>query len=237
MRGIADFGDSFAWFRRTPKAMQTALIPAAVVWVVLAAAVVAFLVYLPQIAIAVTPFANDWNAIWAAVFRVGVSFGLFGAVIYLSTRLYRGLVATVGEFAYVRLRRAVAEHAHSKLQPRRESTSRLFASTILGFFTGIPLAIAVLLLSLIPVVGFVLGRIVAAVAAGRELGEDLVRSTVSDDTVIAANRARITGFGIAANLTILIPFAGVVAMPVAVAGATALATNLDQPGTGGHSAS
>ena len=44
MRGIADFGDSFAWFRRTPKAMQTALIPAAVVWVVLAAAVVAFLV-------------------------------------------------------------------------------------------------------------------------------------------------------------------------------------------------
>ena len=54
---------------------------------------------------------------------------------------------------------------------------------------------------------------------------------------IEPNRARITGFGIAANLTILIPFAGVVAMPVAVAGATALATNLDQPGTGGHSAS
>lgn len=114
----------------------------------------------------------------------------------------------------------------SPLEPRREGATRVLGSALLGLFTGIPLAIMVFLLSLIPVIGFVLSWVVAAVAAGREFGEDLVAPTLQDDAVIAANRNRIAGFGMVANLMILIPFAGMFAMPVAVAGATALATKM-----------
>lgn len=228
-RGVRDFAGSFAWFRRTPTQMRSALLSAVFVWLIVAAAVITFTVFLPTIIIAITPFANEWNPTWATIFRVGAALGLFAAVLYLATKLYRSLVVIIGELAYVKLRRAVAAHVSSGLEPRRESTTRMLGTAVIGVFTGIPLAIVVFLLSLIPVVGFVLGWIVAAVAAGRDFGRDLVAPTLNDEAALAANRSRITGFGIAANLTILIPFVGMMAMPVAVAGGTALATRIAGP--------
>lgn len=206
--------------------MRNALLSAVIVWIILAAAVITFAVFLPSIIVAITPFADNWHATWATIFRVGAALGLLAAVLYLATKLFRSLAVVVGEHSYVRLRRAVAHHANSGLEPRRANTARMLGSSLLGLITGIPLAIIVFLLSLIPVVGFILSWILAAVAAGREFGEDLVSPTLHDEAMIAANRIRIAGFGIAANLTILIPIVGMLAMPVAVAGATALATRI-----------
>lgn len=206
--------------------MRGALLSAVLVWGILAVVVIAFAAFLPTLIIAITPFADDWNPTWATIFRVGAALGLLGAVLYLMIKLYRSLVVIVGEGSYVRLRRAVALHATSSLEPRRENRARMVGNALLGVFTGIPLAIALFLLSLIPFVGFILSWIVAAVAAGREFGEDLVAPTLQDEATVKANRTRIAGFGIAANLAILIPFVGMLAMPVAVAGATALATRI-----------
>ncbi|MGF3053718.1 EI24 domain-containing protein [Microbacterium sp. YY-03] len=226
IRGVRDFLGSFAWFRRTPKQMRNALISAVLVWLLLAAAVITFAVFLPTIIIAITPFADEWNPAWATIFRVGAALGMLAAVLYLATRVYRSLTVIVAEHSYVRLRRAVAAHASSSLEPQRVKVSSQVGNTLFDLVTGLPLAIVVFLLSLIPIVGVVLSWTVAAVMSGREFGEELIKPSLTDETVMKENRSRIAGFGIAANLTILIPFVGMLAMPVAVAGATALATKI-----------
>ena len=206
--------------------MRRALLPAVVVWIILDAIVVTVAVLMPTIIVSITPFANDWDATWAIIFRVGAALGLLAAVLFIATRMYRSLTIVVAEHAYVRLRRAVAVHTQSTLELRRISATSQVANALLGLVTGIPLALVVFLLSLIPVVGFVLSWTVAAVMSGRDFGEELMKPSVTDPALLAANRARISGFGIAANLAILIPFAGMLVMPVAVAGATALATKI-----------
>ena len=57
----------FGFWRRQPGAMLLGLVPAAIVWVVVLAALVALGVSLPSITVLVTPFAADWVEPWASI--------------------------------------------------------------------------------------------------------------------------------------------------------------------------
>lgn len=226
--GFADFAGSFRWFRATPAAMRRALLPSVIVWVILFSTVVVFIIFLPTIIVAITPFLNDWPDFWQIAVRVGGALGLLAAVVFLVTRLYRGLTTIVGDVFYQRLRATVSAQLGHNVVARRTSIAHQVAGAAGDVVRGVPLAAVFFGLSLIPIVGVVLSWTTAAVISGRRLGRELVEPSLGPDSeaILEANRNRIAGFGVAANLAMLIPFAGAVAMPTAVAGGAALAARI-----------
>jgi CysZ protein len=91
--------------------------------------------------------------------------------------------------------------------------------------------VALFLVGLVPVAGPVLAAVLGALLGGRLLATELTgyafeargRGLTERRRALRGRRARVTTFGAVTYLLFLVPFAAVVAMPAAVAGATLLA--------------
>ena len=99
---------------------------------------------------------------------------------------------------------------------------------------GVGVALLSALVSLIPVVGGVLGAVFAVVLTGWLLADELASRALTARGLVPAerrrlmrrHRARVVGFGVATQLCFIVPLGAVATMPAAVAGATLLAQSL-----------
>ncbi|MHC5796363.1 EI24 domain-containing protein [Lacisediminihabitans sp. FW035] len=218
------------WFT-SPRLMLLGAIPALVVGAVYATGIVLLLVNLDSIAILATPFASGWTEPWRADIRILVSVALVGGVLLFAVFTFAAVTLAVGDPFYERIWRATERSLGTDPpddgMPWWRSVLgglRLFALTVLVgalLFAG----------GLIPVVGQVVVPVLGAFVGGWFLAVELSGFAFEARGVdlrgrrrmLAVRRSRTLGFGVLTYLLFLVPFAAVVIMPAAVAGATLLA--------------
>jgi len=229
----------FGLWRTRPRLLALGLIPAAIAFLVLAALLVPLGLSLGGITAWMTPFADGWTAGWRDALRVALGIVLFVAGAVLSGLVFTALTLTIGDPFYQRIWREV-ERDLGGPEPTGETG---FWSTVGEglrlIVLGALVALLALVLGFVPVVGGVLATVVGVLLSGRLLARELTgrafdaRGLSGDDRarLLASGRARVLGFGVAAQLCFMVPLGAVVTMPAAVAGSTMLARALSDRAT------
>ncbi|MFI8632947.1 EI24 domain-containing protein [Microbacterium sp. NPDC077663] len=242
-RGVGDLGRGFSFWGRLPGAMALGLIPAAIVGVVLLAGIITLIVFLRDVVDALTGFADGWAQLGADLVRFGVGAALLGGAIVLAVVSFTALTLLVGDPFYERIWRRVEEYVGDAPPESDYGFWRSVGDSIGLILRGLLAAVVAGLVGLIPLVGTVLGAVVAAFLTGWLLADELTSRALAARGLDAAarrdlrrgHRARVLGFGVATQLCFLVPLGAVLAMPAAVAGSTVLArTLLDARSDVGH---
>jgi CysZ protein len=234
---VAGFGlliGGFGMWGRRRRAMALGLVPAAIAFVVLAAALTAWGVSLPRVVDWSTHFADGWAGWLQAALRLTLGVVFFGAAAALAVVTFTALTLIIGEPFYERIHRETEEVLGPPLPNGSVSLWRAVVSGVGFVLRGIGVALVVAVLGFIPVVGGALAAVVGVALTGSLLARELMARAFDarefDDArraqLIAAGRWRVLGFGIATQLCFLIPLGAVVTMPAAVAGATMLSREL-----------
>ena len=232
-RGAGFLFQGFRSFTTRPRLMWLGALPALIVGLVYIAAAVLVAVNLDALVTLVTPFARGWEL--EPLVRIAAGLALFALVVVLFVYTYTAITLAVGDIFYERIWRAVEESVGDAPAELKES---VWAGVGRAVSNGIRLLLITVFTSLvlfacgfIPLVGQTVVPVVGALFAGWFLALELTgyafdaRGLRLRDRrrVLRANRARTVGFGVACYLLFLVPFAAVVVMPAAVAGATHLA--------------
>jgi len=231
--GVGFLLQGFRTFATRPRLMWLGALPALIVGIVYVAAIVLLAINLDSLVTLVTPFARGWEL--EPLVRVAAGLALFLLAVVVFVYTYAAITLAVGDVFYERIWRAVEQTLGDAPAELKESLW-----TALGRATGngLRLLLATVLTSLvlfacgfIPVLGQTVVPVVGALVAGWFLALELTgyafdaRGLRLRDRrhALGAHRARTVGFGVACYLLFLVPFAAIVVMPAAVAGATYLA--------------
>ena len=222
----------------SPRLMLLGAVPALIVGVVYAVGIVFLVINLNAIAEGATPFVNDWADPW----RNAVRFAAAGVVVMGSVVLlaytYVAVTLLVGDPFYERIWRAVESRLGDAPPERSVGVMRSLLRTIAdaGRLLGPALLVAVviLLVGFIPVLGGLLAFGLGALFGGWILAVELTGlacdargyTLQQRHRLLAGRRATTLGFGVATYLLFLIPFAAIVVMPSAVAGAALLSRDV-----------
>ncbi|MFV0319841.1 MAG: EI24 domain-containing protein [Microbacterium sp.] len=229
--GVATLGRGFAYWRSRTGLMLLGLLPAVIVGALFLAGLVALAVFLPQLTAALTPFADDWPAVWAAGIRIALGSALVAGALVLFAVSFTALTLAVGEPFYDRIWRAVEADRGVTDPGPGIGLWRALGDGVVLVLRGIGVAVLALLVGVIPVVGSVLAAVVAFTLTGWMLADELTARGLAARGITRTNRrgmlrrhrARTVGFGIATQVCFLVPLGAIFVMPAAVAGATLLA--------------
>jgi CysZ protein len=215
--------------------MLLGAVPAFIVGIVYAGAFVLFLVNLEPIAVWAVPFAGQWSEPWRTATRVVTAAALVGGLTFAAVFTFAAVTLAVGDPFYEKIWRATERTLGREPADLGES---LWRGALRGIGSGIRLlgltvAVGALLFAcgFIPLVGQTMVPVLGALLGGWILALELTgfafdargQRLAERRRALGANRAAALGFGIPVYLLFLIPFAAVVIMPAAVAGATLLA--------------
>jgi CysZ protein len=232
--GASYLARGWALMRQRPTLLLLGMVPALVVFVVLATAFVLLLLNLGGVAAWVTPFADDWWTPLRAVVRIGAAVVLVAASVLLWIATFTGITLTVGDPFYERIWR----ECEVMLGPTQLGEGLGFwRSAVDGLkltALGVLTSLIVLLSGLLPVIGPVLGLLLGVTLSGRALGRELLSRPLegrdmdrhAQRTLLEPHRRAVHGFGVVSQLCFLVPLGGVLVMPVAVAGATVMAREI-----------
>jgi CysZ protein len=234
LAGAAYLGRGWCLLRQRPRLLLLGMVPAFIVWVLLATAFVLLVLNLGGVAAWLTPFADDWAEPVRQATRYLVGLTVVVGAVLLWSATFTGLTLVVGDPFYERIWRACED----LLGPVKLGAG-------LGFwhsaFDGLKLALVGLLTSLlvllsgfIPVLGPVLGIVLGLLLSGRLLARELLGRPLeargldraAQRALLAPHRRRVLGLGVATQACFFVPLGGVLVMPVAVAAATALARDV-----------
>ena len=232
--GIRTLLRGFGLWRTRPGLMMLGLIPAIIAVIVLAAAIVPLVIGMPSVSVWLTPFADGWIEPWRGLLRTAVSFVVVAAALALASVVFSALTLTIGDPFYQRIWHVVEVDLGEAPPADGGSFWTTLGEGLRLVMLGILIAILVLLIGLIPAVGGFLGPIAGVVLTGRLLARELTGrafdardlSPADRAALFSGSRARVLGFGVAAQLCFLIPGGAVAIMPAAVAGSTMLARDM-----------
>jgi CysZ protein len=231
LSGAALLVHGFGFWRRRPGVMLLGLIPAAIVFTVVVAALVALGIQLPAIVDWATPFADTWQEFWAASLRIAIAAVTFAGAVLLAAVTFTALTLAVGDPFYERIWRAVELELGGEVPDRGAGFWRAAADAAGLVALGVVSALAVGLVGLVPLIGAIAGPVLGVALSGRLLARELTarafeaRGITSEArrAMLHGHRARMLGFGVATQLCFMVPLGAVIAMPAAVAGSTMLA--------------
>lgn len=234
MGGFSEFLAAFRWWRLTPKTMMLGIIPVVIVSAIFYALLVTVLVTLTQTIDDWTPWADGWPPVVAMLVRtaitIGVTVGLLfivnASIIWVATTVFAPMYDRL--WAGVELRRTGGvPHERYGFGASFADGFRLIVWTVMGSIVGA-------LIGLVPIVGSFVGAFVAMLIAGWGLAVDMTSRALTNrgmqraerKQLLRTQRARVLGFGLAAQLGTMIPLVQIVTLPTAVAGGTTLAQDL-----------
>ncbi|MBB0243569.1 hypothetical protein FNQ90_05460 [Streptomyces alkaliphilus] len=231
------------WVLRHPRTYARCLLPALVVFLVYAAALVLLVLRLDDLAVLITPFADDWETGGRTAVRFAAGVALLGAGILLAVVTFTTVTLLVGDPLYDALSQQVEEEEATGTGtavpegPERPLWRELAVS--LGESLGtlwrtLLLAVPVFLVGLVPFAGQVFGFVLGTAVAGWFLTSELAAYALQRRGLELRERLRLVsgrrrtalGFGMPLVLLFLVPGGAVLLMPGAVAGATLLARDL-----------
>jgi CysZ protein len=235
--GVGHLARGFGMWRRRPGLMLLGMVPALIVFLLLVAAFLVLLWKVDDLVDWATPFADDWSSTARTILRVGLMLAVLAAAIYLAAVTFVGLTLAVGDPFYERIWRETEAMLGGPVPDRGPGFWRS-AGQSLGF-AGVSMLFGagVLVVGFLPIAGPMLGAVLGLVVSGRLLASELLARPLdargldraARRDLLQAHRGGVLGFGVATQALFLIPLAAIVAMPVAVVGATTLARELLDP--------
>lgn len=232
--GAACLGRGWRLLRQRPRLLLLGMVPALIVWLVLAAAFLALVLNLGDVASWMTPFADGWAEAVRQPVRFFVGLALVVGAVLLWSATFTGLTLTVGDPFYERIWRACED----MLGPVKLGNGLGFwhsafdglKLTLIGLLTSV----VVLLSGFIPVLGPVLGIALGLLLSGRLLARELLGRPLeargmdrgAQKALLDPHRRQVLGLGVATQACFFVPLGGVLVMPVAVAAATVLARDV-----------
>lgn len=224
----------FGLWRRRPGLMLLGMLPALLVFAVLATAFVVLLLRLPELVGWLTPFVDDTSDLVRTLVRVGLALALVVGCLALAASTFVGVTLAVGDPFYARIWRETELMLGGEV-PDAEVGAWRAARDGLVLVLGSALAgLLVVIAGFLPLVGALLGAVLGLVVGGWLLARDLLGRPLEARGLDARGRAdlargqrgTVLGFGIAVQASFLVPLGAVLVMPAAVAGATMLARDL-----------
>lgn len=235
LHGVGLFGRGVRIYLRTPRLLVLGLIPTLLSAVLFAAVFGVLLRFLPDLARAVTWFAQDWSPAARTLAVVVAGLGILAVALVVAVFAFTAVTLIIGDPFYERISDRV-EHSLGGVVDEVDigfwrglwrgilDSARLF---LLTTAIGVPLFLA----GLLPLVGQTVVPVVGATVGGWFLALELVGVPLSRRGLTLADRRRLLrdhrmpalGFGTAVFLCFLIPAGAVLLMPAAVIGGTLLA--------------
>ena len=238
LAGGADVLRGIGMFLGTPGIRLLGILPVVLAALVVLALLGLLVVYLDELAVALTPFADRWDESSRTLVRVGAGLALLlGSTVVLVVS-FTVIAQIIGQPFYERISDRIehqlgappagADAPWWRSFPRASLESALLL--VLTLATTVPLFV----LGLIPVLGQTVVPVVQALVAGFLLAVELLAIPLERRGLHLAGRLRFVwrhraqtlGFGITAFLLFLVPLMNVLAMPGAVVGATLLVRRL-----------
>jgi CysZ protein len=223
-----------ALYARSGRLVLLGLIPAIVSGILFVTAFVTLVLFVDELAGAITPFADDWSSGVRNLLRVVVGFAVLGVSALVGVLVFTAVTLLIGDPFYEK----ISEHVEDRFggvpdaleRPWWQAMRRNLADSLRLLGMSLLIAIPLFLGGLIPVVGQIAIPVVGAAVAGWLLAVELVgvpfarRGLRLDDRrkALRAWRPLTLGFGVAVFVAFLIPLGAVLLMPAAVAGAALL---------------
>ncbi|GLY96923.1 EI24 domain-containing protein [Actinoplanes sp. NBRC 103695] len=236
--GAGLLGRGLGQVLRRPGLFGLGVLPALISGLLYAAALVTLIVFIDDLATAVTWFADDWSAGLRDGLRVFAGLALVGVAGLLTVLTFTAVTLMIGDPFYEKISELVEDRFGGvpdavetvwwrSLGRSLVDSLRLIGLTIL---LGVPL----FLLGLIPVVGQILGIVLGGAVGGWLLAVELTgvpfqrrgRRLRDRRAVLRTRRPVALGFGVAVFLCFLIPLGAVLLMPAAVAGGALLSRSV-----------
>ncbi|WP_079127123.1 EI24 domain-containing protein [Streptomyces sp. TP-A0874] len=229
------------WVSRNTRWWVSGLLPALITLVLYVAVLVLLGFWADDIAVWMTPFANDWDAPWPGLLRGVVTALVFLGGLLFAVVSFAAVTLLVGQFFYDALAEQVDEtEGGAPPAPEVSLWRELWIAAwdsvlVLG---RVALYGAVLfLLGFLPFVGQTVIPVIGFCVSGYFLTAELTAVALQRRGVDLAGRLALLrgrrmlsiGFGVPLALLFLVPLAAVFLMPGAVAGATLLARDLLPP--------
>ncbi|WP_232247776.1 EI24 domain-containing protein [Kitasatospora azatica] len=216
---------------RNPRWWAFGLLPALLAMVLVGVALGALLWWLGDLVNWATPFAEHWSPAWRRTFRDLLSALVLGGGVLLAVVAFTGLTLAIGQPFYERLVREVTP------PPADAPQIGILDSLVDGVKVGLRAAgcgVGLFLLGCVPVLGQLLAPVLGVLVAGYFLTVELTATAFELRGVPPRERLRgrrmlAIGFGVPLVLAFLVPFATVLLMPGAVAGAALLVAAEDEP--------
>jgi CysZ protein len=221
----------FGLWRRRPGLMALGMLPALIVFVVLATGLVLLALNLGDLASWLTPFADDWADTARTWLRLGVAVVVLVAALALVTVSFTGLTLMVGDPFYERIWRETELMLGGAVPEGDLGLGRAIRDGAVVIAIGAATGAVVLALGFVPVIGAVAGAVLGFAVAGRVLAAELIARPLeargldraARKALLRPHRSRVLGFGLATQVFFLVPLGAIVVMPAAVVGATMLA--------------
>jgi CysZ protein len=234
LTGVGLLGRGLGLCLRHPRLLALGLLPALIAGVLYAAALVALVVFVDDLAGAVTWFADDWTTGWRDLVRLVAGAAVIGVAGLLGVLTFTAVTLLIGDPFYEKISELVEDEFGGvpdavevvlwrSLRRSLVDSLRLIGLSVL---IGIPLFAA----GFIPVVGQTVVPVLGATVAGWILAVELTgvpfqrrgRRLKHRRAALRQHRPTALGFGVAVFLCFLIPFGAVLLMPAAVVGGTLL---------------
>lgn len=230
--GVRLLGRGLATCLRTPRLLALGLIPAALTAVLFAAAGVVLLVYLGDLAAAVTWFAGGWSPALRSAARFLAGVGILGVAALLAVLTFTAATLLVGDPFYEAISRRVEGEVPDEVEAGLWRGLGHSLADSVRLLVWVPLfGVPLFLAGLLPVVGQTVVPVLGATVGGWFLALELTGAPfyrrglrlADRRRALRAHRAEALGFGTAVFACFLIPGGAVLVMPAAVAGGTLLA--------------
>ncbi|GAA5054924.1 EI24 domain-containing protein [Nocardia callitridis] len=244
---MSEFGVGFGylvqgqrWILGRGRLYGFGLLPGVVTLVLYVAAFAALVVWGPDLATAMTPFADTWPSPWPGLLRAVLTVALIAIFLLVAVVAFAAVTLLIGQPFYeaisLRVDRSVSPDGSAP-----ESESPFWRELWVSLRDSVRILVRVLLwgvllfvLGLIPVLGQTVVPVVAIIVSGFFLTEELTAVALQRRSIPATDRLSLLrkrkrlawGFGVPLAVIFLIPLAAVFLMPGAVAGATLMARDL-----------
>jgi len=233
--GVGVLGSGLKMWLTDPRIMLMGALPALIVTAVYLTGIVLLASNVDGLAAWITPFADDWNETGRTLVRIAASLALLAAALLVFVYTFTAITLAIGSPFYEKISRKVEARLGGIDSPVElsfwRSAGRGLVDAVRILATTLGVAVVLLALGFIPVVGQTLVPVLGAVTGGWLLALELTGFSfeargftgTAKRRALGTDRARTLGFGMATYLVFFIPFAAVVIMPAAVAGATMIA--------------
>ena len=238
LAGGADVLRGIGMFLGTPGVRLLGILPVVLAALVVLALLGLLVVYLDELAAAVTPFADRWDESSRTLVRVGAGLALLLGSTVVLVMSFTVIAQIIGQPFYERISDRIEHQLGAPLAGADAAWWRTFPRASLESLLLLGLTLVctapLFLLGLFPVLGQTVVPVVQALVAGFFLAVELLAIPLERRGLHLAGRLRFVwrhraqtlGFGVTAFLLFLIPLMNLLAMPGAVVGATLLVRRL-----------
>lgn len=240
MAGGSDVLRGIGLFLRTPGIRLLGIVPVLLAAVVVLALLGLLVVYLDELADALTPFADRWDEDTRTLVQVGTGLALLLGSTAVLVVSFTVIAQIIGQPFYERISDRIEHQLGAQRGPAGQDAPwwRTFPRASLESALLLAMTLActapLFVLGLFPVFGQTVVPVLQALVVGFFLAVELLAIPLERRGLHLAGRLRFVwrhraqtlGFGITAFLLFLVPLMNVLAMPGAVVGATLLVRRL-----------